>query len=134
MGTAVLEKGTGRKLGDDVTACETEETVVKPKPVVWELVSALDLVRELQWQVTRFDYHIAIGGGVINKGQSFKDLDLYFLPMGKSSPHKLTAFLDKQWGVHVEVNEDYPETSKFVYIRYDPIIANRPRRIDVFIL
>lgn len=69
---------------------------------IWTLDSALPLVRELQPETRQFGYHLALGGGVLNTGESFKDLDLYFLPLdasdSKPESEGLVAWLDKLWG------------------------------------
>lgn len=69
----------------------------------WELKEALELIRNLQPQTRQFNYHLCLGGGVLNKGQSEKDLDLFFLPMGKDQKGKeLVEWLTKLWGKGVE--------------------------------
>lgn len=60
----------------------TSGKVGHPKFPVWTMQSALELVRALQPMLHEVRHHIALGGGVLNKGKSFKDLDLYVLPMG----------------------------------------------------
>ena len=46
---------------------------------MWTLQEALQLIRDLQPQLKPLHYHVALGGGVLNKGTSQKDLDLYLL-------------------------------------------------------
>lgn len=48
---------------------------------MWDFEKALKLIRETQETAKSYGYHIALGGGVLNKGYSNKDLDLYFLPL-----------------------------------------------------
>lgn len=48
---------------------------------MWTLDEALLLIRDLQPAVSGVGYHIALAGGVLNKGASNKDLDLIFLPL-----------------------------------------------------
>jgi len=71
-------------------------------PTKWTLEDALGLIRALQPKTRKWNYHLALGGGVLNNGFSEKDLDLYFLPMGsmrKSSDSKgLVAWLNEMWG------------------------------------
>lgn len=68
----------------------------------WTLEEALILVRKLQPETRQFDYHLTLGGGVLNKGESKKDLDLFFLPMengkAKSDPDRLLGWLKSLWG------------------------------------
>lgn len=69
----------------------------------WKLEEGLKLVRALQGRVREFGYHITLGGGVLNKGESDKDLDLYFLPynnpsVAKENPDGLIEWLSVLWG------------------------------------
>ena len=80
------------------------DATVKPRLTVdprWTLGEAVGLVRALQPLIRKFNYHLTLGGGVLNNGYSNKDLDLYFLPMEKgqeSSKAGLLAFLAENWG------------------------------------
>lgn len=69
---------------------------------VWTLEDGLRLIRILQPKAKEYGYHIALGGGVLNKGESKKDLDLYFLTLdnGKKTPacDNLVAWLEEMWG------------------------------------
>jgi len=86
----------------------------------WNLEEGIGVVRTLQPEIRAFGYHVALGGGVINKGVSAKDLDLYFLPMGGfkdsksvSSPEKLLEFLTSFWGEHKKIGKaDYEDADK----------------------
>lgn len=103
------------------------------KPPLWILSEGLTLVRDLQAQVRPFGYHVAIGGGVVNNTRSFKDLDLYFLPLcnGKLTyPRHLLAHLTKLWGEAYEIGEYYQE-DRFYQKRVS--FPNRGKRIDAFI-
>lgn len=68
----------------------------------WKLDEALELIRSLQPKVKTFGFHLCLGGGVLNKGFSEKDLDLYFLSLGKSKEKvkgkELVEWLEKLWG------------------------------------
>lgn len=73
----------------------------KPAPM-WTLDEGLALVRQLQPLTRAFNCHLAIGGGVVNAGQSEKDLDLYFLPLDGTQDEPrtdgLVALLRGLWG------------------------------------
>jgi hypothetical protein len=86
-------------------------------------------MREYGWfacfnqSVERSGYHLTLGGSVLNKGFSEKDLDLYFLPMGQGpeNPTELIQFLTKLWGtgedLFKEYAKDFPEimdTDEFI--------------------
>jgi len=78
----------------------------------WTLDEALPIIRSLQPHTRKFGYHLTLGGGVLNTGESKKDLDLFFLPLnhggGKPQqgwskeplPEKLMEWLDSMWGTH----------------------------------
>jgi hypothetical protein len=68
----------------------------------WTLEQGLELIRLLQPETRKFNYHLTLGGGVLNTGASDKDLDLFFLPLDNHrdnpEPDKLLAFLRSLWG------------------------------------
>ena len=47
----------------------------------WSLDDALEVIRSLQYKALQCGYHLALGGGVINKGHSHNDLDIVVLPL-----------------------------------------------------
>ena len=78
----------------------------------WNLEDGLKLVRALQPETRRFGYHLALGGGVLNRGESKKDIDLYFLPLensklAKADPGALIDWLVKLWGDFTPIGQDY---------------------------
>lgn len=116
----------------------------------WTLNEALRLIRALQEGTRPFGYHLCLGGGVLNKGESHKDLDLFFLPLDnpdvESKPDDLKAWLEVPWGPGEDLYRDY---GRAVVNPMDPgeiIITKTPSayrhklkfdycglRIDVFI-
>lgn len=78
------------------------------------LSEGLHLVRALQPECRQFGYHLCLGGGVLNKGQSEKDLDLYFLPMGTepTKPAELIQLLDRLWGKGTDLFKEYEQKAK----------------------
>lgn len=52
---------------------------------MWDLDSALELIRTIQHELHDANWHVALAGGVLNRGFSEKDLDLVFVPMGPSA-------------------------------------------------
>lgn len=106
-------------------------------PTNWTLEGALDMIRALQPQTRQFHYHLCLGGGVLNNGQSEKDLDLYFLPLnynsGKPDIPGLMKWLETVWGSSEVIGGgEYPE-SEAPYIRRQKFRYGQ-QRIDVFIL
>lgn len=82
---------------------------------VWLLDDGLKLVRALQDDSRKFGYHLALGGGVLNRGESKKDIDLYFLPLmnhklfPKANPGELLEWLEKMWGAPLSIGQEYGE-------------------------
>jgi hypothetical protein len=101
---------------------------------VWTLEDGLQLVRELQPITRNFHYHLTIGGGVINNGSSYKDLDLYFLPLDggyNPQPNRLVFWLEQMWGKSELISEGY-ETQESHY-QYKLAFSVDGKRIDCFI-
>jgi hypothetical protein len=109
----------------------------------WTLEEALELIRGLQSKTRDFNYHLCLGGGVLNTGESKKDLDLFFLPLdnGKQSlPDWLLTYLETLWGKSedlIKSNPAYEAETPAV----EPSVCRHKKkftfdglRIDVFIL
>lgn len=65
-----------------------------PQNVKWTLTEALALVRDLQPISREYGYHLTLGGGVLNKGYSVKDLDLWWLPLNDASMTRPMALVN----------------------------------------
>lgn len=95
---------------------------------MWNLDDSLSLVRALQSTVKQFGYHVALGGGVLNKGTSDKDVDLYFLPLdNKKLPvltDKLVNYLNNLWGSPEVIGKEYEEEPP------DNLVPNGPEYIQ----
>jgi hypothetical protein len=103
----------------------------------WTLVEALDLIRGLQPQTRKYGYHLCLGGGVLNKGESKKDLDLFFLPLdngGMGDPTGLVKWIDELWGKGEDLWIHYPgqaaESSYRAKLKYN----YSGLRVDVFVI
>lgn len=111
----------------------------------WTIEQALDLIRLLQGDVRKqFGFHICLGGGVLNRGESRKDLDLYFLSMDNNPVQpqweKLLKWLNVIWAegrdmtfsedgdAHYAIPEGSPYKAKWSFI------YGGDQRIDAFIL
>ncbi len=102
---------------------------------MWTLEDALTLIRDLQPQLHLLKYHVALGGGVLNKGQSEKDLDLYIFPFDYSDIAPVLPFLERMWGEAEPINkfaDRYPDDISFE-AKYKFLQREDGRRIDVFI-
>lgn len=100
----------------------------------WNLEEGLSLVRAIQPGAKGYGFHVALAGGVLNKGTSDKDIDLVFLPFNnKKYPEDLTGMMEwltKMWGIPVPI-ESY---------EYEPISREELQttkgeaRADFFVL
>jgi len=74
----------------------------------WTLKEATELIAAQQPTAKEHGYHICLGGGVLNKGESEKDLDLYFLPMENhgivQSQIELIMWLTSLYGAGIQIN------------------------------
>lgn len=108
---------------------------------MWDLDEALSLVRSMQGTVRGFQYHIVLGGGVLNNGYSYKDLDLYCLPFGDAGipadRDGLRDYLTEQLGApaplgYTAPDHAYPPDPTYGEHRYT--YTPNGKRIDVFII
>ena len=53
---------------------------MKPFRSDWTLEDGLDMARQLRRVAAGYGWHVAIGGGVVHRGWSNKDLDLVMFP------------------------------------------------------
>lgn len=110
---------------------------------MWTLENALILIRELQKSIRRWNYHVTVGGGVLNKGRSDKDLDLYFIPFSEQGPDPkgLREFLKLSLGAEYTLGgpEVLPADTNMAYLPEPMWINGRftyrkgDRRVDAFI-
>lgn len=108
---------------------------------MWTLEQGLKVVRALQPHTRQFGYHLTIGGGVVNNGESEKDLDLYFLPMGgfnkrlESKPDDMLAFLEQLWGKAETIRKEYEDDDdkEMLYKHAVKFSRKDKQRIDCFI-
>lgn len=57
-------------------------------PVLWTLDDALPVVRSLNIALSEVGWCVALGGGVLNKGWSYHDLDLVLVPFDSTKAHR----------------------------------------------
>lgn len=105
--------------------------------------SALKVIRTMQPYVRQFNYHLALGGGVLNVGESDKDLDLYCIPFSELGPKplELRAYLTTVLGTEYnlggpdvlpgDVSSAYLDEPTWVNGRFT--YRTGTRRYDVFI-
>lgn len=103
---------------------------------MWTLEEGVELVRSVQKYCHKNAYHVALGGGVVNKGYSEKDVDIYFLPMTNKHPDdaaadKIKSLLELLWGASLPLSENYPGDDNY---RHKIKFTFEGRRIDAFIV
>jgi hypothetical protein len=100
---------------------------------MWTLDEALVIIRRLQPYLRDLQYHVVLGGGVLNKGESKKDLDLYFLPLdvdtGTAKPEDMVKLLNATWNFKSEIGYG----SDMVFQHKKIYETDAGKRIDVFI-
>ena len=104
-------------------------------PTRWTLEDALTVIRPLQAGAKQFHYHLCLGGGVLNKGWSEKDLDLYFMPLNNkhlAAADELIKWLSGMWGEPEVIGgrgyRTEPPYTHLLQFKYGE------QRIDVFVL
>lgn len=108
----------------------------RPNLQQWGMDEALRLVRRMQKDVRPLGYHIALGGGVLNKGYSDKDLDLYFLPcLGeRHKPASLMTMLSREWGTASKIGTSGGDSNGSELYIHKVKFESPYGRIDVFIV
>jgi hypothetical protein len=79
------------------------------KIAAWTLDEALDFVRAHQPTFWALNYHVALGGGVLNNGRSYKDLDLIVMAMCNSKPNNYAGLVELLAQFGAEQQEGDPE-------------------------
>lgn len=78
---------------------------VKP----WTFKEAQDLIVAMRPKINGYGYEVTIGGGVLNKGQSANDLDLFLLPKGDivPQPTELLMWVISKFGLGKSIAPAY---------------------------
>lgn len=101
-----------------------------PSAVVWVLADAIDLVRDIQPELHAHKWHCALGGGVLNRGESSKDADLYILPFSdRSDVPDVMPLLAARWGA----SEPIGYGSSAIFAHKVKFAVRGGKRIDVFV-
>lgn len=116
----------------DFETCQMREIGKGP---MWTFEEAMEAVTALQEETREFGYHLALGGGVLNNGQSDKDLDLYFLSLDDEGPidkRGMLARLEEYFGPSEELSD--PAYGGSTHYTYKVKFEFDNRRIDAFIV
>lgn len=103
---------------------------------MWTLDKALDIIQAIQADVRKFNYHVTLGGGVLNTGSSDHDLDLFILPLNNTDQDKrgLMGYLISVLGNYKALRDspDYGPDMDNMYS--EMVMFDVDGRIDVFVL
>ena|ERR1017187_7973554 len=102
---------------------------------MWTLDEALMIVRSLQPDLKPLEWHVVLGGGVLNTGVSDKDLDLYILGFNGAILQNVApvlVLLSSRFGIASQITDadEYPEDPRY---REKVKFHIDGKRIDVFI-
>jgi len=111
-------------------------------PPMWTLEQGLVVVRAIQPESRVYGYHVCLGGGVMNRGHSDKDLDIFLLPMcncdqDNSDPVTAIAWLEGLWGPAEDMtvqSDRYPHQFDEMYARKVKFSLPSGQRIDLFVM
>lgn len=128
------------EMGDELVngrgGIETPRGILNTPDPIWTLESALGLVRQIQAEIRQHDYHVLLGGGVLNTGESAKDLDLFFVPLNGSEGKRaeLVKYLARALE-HKSALRDAPDYGDSIW-HWETMkkFTFQGKRIDVFIL
>ncbi len=107
----------------------------KTTNAMWGFKDAIGLVRATQPMIHQAGYHIALAGGVLNKGESNHDLDIIIMPMNRDGADRS---LERVWRIFEFVgvtgiailNNWYPAAAgRTIYRGYQ----NDSKQIDFFV-
>lgn len=103
---------------------------------LWTLDQALEVIRALQPLARELEYHITLGGGVLNAGTSEKDADLFFLKLNGFDPEpgKLMELLVGVFGPLTALR-DAPDYHEGALSHYREMFrgAYLGARVDLFV-
>lgn len=101
----------------------------------WSLDEGLALIRDIQPSLKFLGFHVALGGGNLNRGSSDKDLDLYFLPLTNDKApdvRPLMTYLTTVIG-NPSIDEGSHSPNTYTPFREQWVFPFAGKRIDVFI-
>lgn len=110
-----------------------------PKEPVWVLNDeTLSLVRSIEEIAKQCDLHVSLGGSVLHKGKSFKDLDLFVYPhtMDAITYRDLHCFADglRELGITGWSERSLVTVTGYEVRRVFFTAHHNGRRIEFFIL
>lgn len=101
---------------------------------LWYFGEAQMLIRDLQAVMWPANWHVALGGGVLNHGYSNDDLDLYILPLNKRAKiEDATIALSTLLKYEQEISGNPRYKNMAPAVANADIYSHENRRVDVFI-
>jgi len=114
---------------------------MKPKKPAWTLDDALQVIRAMQSTISEFGFHVGLGGGVLNRGQSTNDLDLYFFPLKGEDVDEAPEVGPLLAWVYMHLGRPLDEPASYDHEEYTPYRHQEKlrhfgdrRNIDIFIV
>lgn len=99
--------------------------MTNPLPL-WTLEQGLALARKLEIIAGTLNAHIALGGGVLHRGHSMKDVDIFVYPHKKSRDFSHEKLLKRFGAQKVSKVANYDDEKYVYYCEIDG------KRVDVF--
>ena len=100
---------------------------------MWTLESGIKIARKIELVCIPLGFHCAIGGSVLHKGESKKDLDIFIYPHKRNNGEVVSKLLLGLAVLDVVVTN---ETTHYHYADSKRVVITRigEKRIDFFIL
>lgn len=102
----------------------------------WTLAEGVDIIRQIEPDIRELGYHTMLGGSLLHKGTSEKDLDIFFSPLNgyETRSFDVLQYLQTVFGrcSSIQDQPDYKAGEPW-YWREMHYFMFEGRRIDVFI-
>ncbi len=85
---------------------------------MWNMEEALLFIRNLQPVVKKYNFHLALAGGVLNNGYSVKDLDIICMGMHNDLPNRTKDMISKfevDYNAVLNTTEEYVMQGRLLY-------------------
>lgn len=102
--------------------------------MMWTLDQGVELVRKIQPDIHKLKYHVALAGGVLNKGCSDKDIDLVFVPLTNENVPVLGDLVNYLYQAFGTPKDNVTDPVPCVSLRYQASYLLEHQRIDVFVI
>lgn len=104
---------------------------------MWNIAEGVNVVRNIESSVRELGYHTCLGGGVLHKGESKKDLDIFILPLldrDETAKHEdLLIYLSATFGILEKIVDDEYGLPNSATVCDQRKVIFQDKRIDFFI-